>query len=387
VRSDTNLPLALRANGQKWGEDNSFDLIDRSNYRLSFSGGERDHLFISTQGKRFTDVYGLSGLDSPSDGRGFAILDFDRDGRPDVAVVNSNTPRLDLFHNEIGGQGGDRAAGNYIAVRFLGGNRGAESNHRFSNRDGFGAKVLVRAGDSTLLREHRCGEGFSAQNTPTMLIGLGPHRSASSVSIHWPSGTKQEIADVPAGTLLSVFENPADGGDQDGIAREPYARPMPLVRRQPEQSPPRFQVAALSQDSTLDPTIAPKLRVYTTMATWCPSCKKHLPQLEMLRNAFDPQTLELYGLPIDSEDTPRMLREYVARYQPAYRLIDSLTAEDRAALQSVLLTQVMSEALPATIVTNAAGEIVYAATGVATVSDLRRLLALQQLAPDAHGSR
>ena len=70
---------------------------------VSFSGNERDHLYINVDGERFHDLAGVSGLDDPGDGRSFAVLDYDRDGWPDMAVVSANAP---LFHphflNNIG---------------------------------------------------------------------------------------------------------------------------------------------------------------------------------------------------------------------------------------------------------------------------------------------
>ena len=45
----------------------------------------------------------------------FATLDFDRDGRVDLAVVNANEPLCELFANRS-------KAGHILALRFVGGN-------------------------------------------------------------------------------------------------------------------------------------------------------------------------------------------------------------------------------------------------------------------------
>ena len=390
MRTDPNLPEAVRNDGQKWRYDNSFDLVDRSKYRLSFSGGERDHLFISSQGKRFDDLYGVSGLDSPSDGRGFAILDFDRDGKSDIAVVNSNAPRLTLFHNEIppiseSGRSGDQVAtsapdSNFLAVRLVGGNRSATPSKQFSARDAYGAQVRVTVADSVLLREHRCGEGFAAQNSATMIVGLGSQARAKAIAVRWPSGGQTDLTDIPAGMLLTIYENAADSGNGEHVVMEPYVRPVQLANHRAGPVPgSQFKLAAV--DGNDGPRIspgAPKLRMYTTMATWCPSCKKHLPQLALVRSAFEADSLEMYGLPVDPKDSPEMLAEYVARFHPAYRIVDSLSDADRTTLDAALAVDVKSDALPATIITNAAGQIIYASTGVATISDIRRLAERQQ---------
>ena len=48
--------------------------------RLSISGKERNHLFLSIGGEQFADVAGGSGVDHPGDSRSMAVLDYDRDG-------------------------------------------------------------------------------------------------------------------------------------------------------------------------------------------------------------------------------------------------------------------------------------------------------------------
>ena len=45
----------------------------------SWSGKERNHLFLNRSGEQFEDLSALSGLDHIADGRVFAVLDLDRD--------------------------------------------------------------------------------------------------------------------------------------------------------------------------------------------------------------------------------------------------------------------------------------------------------------------
>ena len=111
----------------------------------SHSGRERNHFFLSLEGEQFKDVSGISGLDDIADGRAFTLLDFDRDGWQDVALVNANAPLFELFRNRIGeidGPGGAERA-RVVALRFVGGNRAAEPAEGLSARDGFGARVRL----------------------------------------------------------------------------------------------------------------------------------------------------------------------------------------------------------------------------------------------------
>lgn len=163
---------------------------------------QRNRLFLNIEdGRDFLDISGLSAADSPGDGRAFATLDFDRDGRTDLALVNANEPLCQLFANRS-------TAGQMLALRFVGGNDRADASDKWSARDGYGTQVEVYIGEKLLLREHRAGEGFSAQNSATLITGLGTHQQVDTIRIRWPSGRVQTIEDIAANTLLTVYENP-----------------------------------------------------------------------------------------------------------------------------------------------------------------------------------
>ena len=191
---------------------------------LSISGYERNRLFLGAGGSQFRDLSGVSGLDALADGRAFALTDYDRDGWQDVAAVNTNAPLLQLFRNDIAARGG---TGNAIALRFSGGNHSPGASGDFGPRDGYGAMVTVSLGETKLLREYRCGEGLAAQNSATMLVGIGRRGAADAVEVRWPGGTVQRTGPVAAGTLLTVFENPAHSPTGEAFVPEPYRRPSP----------------------------------------------------------------------------------------------------------------------------------------------------------------
>ncbi len=81
----------------------------------SLNGSERNHYFANQGGRAFVDISALSGLDNPADSRGFAVLDYDRDGWQDIALVNANEPLFNLYHNEMPAAG---LKGGMIALRF-----------------------------------------------------------------------------------------------------------------------------------------------------------------------------------------------------------------------------------------------------------------------------
>ena len=69
---------------------------------FSFSGFERDKLYLSDRGERFIDLSGLSGLDSVTDGRGAVYGDFDNDGDYDIFLTALQSQVHHLFKNSVG---------------------------------------------------------------------------------------------------------------------------------------------------------------------------------------------------------------------------------------------------------------------------------------------
>lgn len=177
-----------------------------ADHGTSFSGHERNHIFSNRGGAGFDDVSIVSGFDHPADGRSIAAFDYDRDGRPDLAVVNANAPLLQVFHNEIEASPG-RTPTRFVAVRFRGGNTTAAPTPGLSNRDGVGARLELHVGDKVLRRELRAGEGFASQSSATLLIGLGDAKQADKLTVRWPSGRITERADVAAGQLVTAWED------------------------------------------------------------------------------------------------------------------------------------------------------------------------------------
>jgi thiol-disulfide isomerase/thioredoxin len=324
----------------------------------SLSGHERNHLFLNHRGgESFSDLSALSGLDSDSDSRGFVMVDYDRDGLQDLALVNANQPLMQLFHNDLGeilpgGRG-------LIALRFEGGSTGSEKSE-WSNRDGYGAMVEVVLPDGTLLkREHRCGDGFAAQGSRTMIVGIGKAKKATSIRVRWPSGKESLLADVKEGELVTIRENGAGENHQ----REEYRKEVKAKAKAGDgQTVVAFPLARENPG---------KIQVYTTMATWCPSCLKHLPRLAVLRD----DSVALFAIPIDPGDKGEKLEEYMAKYSPPYELLRGVTSDRKEDVNGFLsgALGIANPALPSTVITDSDGNVLHVMQGIPTVSQLRKL--------------
>ncbi len=214
MRSDTSLPDAFREE-KKWMTDpetgESNPKLERLTFyygqdyhRHSYSGYERNKMFFNLSGKSFADLSGVSGVDNIADSRTWCALDYDRDGWTDIALVNANTPLLNLYRNRIG----ERVERNFIAIDLVGANSSPKADAEKSNRDAIGAVVTVTIGERELRRVKRCGKGFAARNSATLLIGIGDARKVDRISVRWPSKTAvAEFNNLTAGSHVVIREN------------------------------------------------------------------------------------------------------------------------------------------------------------------------------------
>jgi len=121
-------------------------------------------------------------------GRGGAVLDYDNDGDPDLLVTNM-ADRVVLLRNDA------RPDEHWLTVSLR-----ADGG----NRDGYGARVLVHAGDRTLTYAVRCPTSYLCGSDPRLHVGLGAHDRADSVEVTWPDGRRQVVVDAPASSPLVI---------------------------------------------------------------------------------------------------------------------------------------------------------------------------------------
>lgn len=342
--------------------------VERQGDRIqvhSLHGSERNRYFANHSGRSFVDLSGLSGLDNPADSRGFAILDYDRDGWQDIALVNANLPLFNLYHNEMPAAG---VSGGLIALRFVGGNRTPAPTKEYACRDGFGARVTVDLGDTKIIREHRCGEGWSTQHSATMRVGIGGRPSVASVSVRWPSGKTSTTQAVPEGTLLTVYENAADSPSAESFTRQAYRARQPGAIA-PASLAVLFPVRAL--DSGAKPA---RVRAYITFATSAPSATSDLPALRRLKEELGPEGVDIAVLPVDPADDIPKLAAYAKEWKPTSRLVNFPSDKRAEALAAVAQALGQEPPLPSTVITDEAGHILSAQPGLPSISALRRVL-------------
>ena len=302
---------------------------------FSFSGYERDPLYLNLGTKKFMDISGVSGIDSITDGRAGVFADFDNDGDLDVFSTTIQGQSHLLFRNNVGQDG------NYLRVAL-------EGNER-TGRDAFSAVVRVKTSQGTLTKIKDGGSGFISQHDPRLLFGLGKDASVEWIEVTWPHGKVERFAgEARSGATLLLREGTgraetltvARAKLPDPLTRaEAFARGLKIKVGQPLPAlalKSMGSVAAASRKPARPGTyLRPGRRTLINVwATWCTPCAAEMPELEKLRAGFAARGLDLIGLNVDSEPTADV-RGFVRAHGVSYpnflggvAAIESLYATD-----------------------------------------------------------
>jgi tetratricopeptide (TPR) repeat protein len=199
--------------------DDAWRAINQFLIHGSIASRQRN-VFLRNDGRGgFDDVSGTVGLDLDQDGRSFAVLDYDKDGDPDLVVMAARSaPQLRVFRNDF------EPRGAAVAVRLRG---------TASNRDAVGARVSVATDLFRRTKIVNAGSGFLSQHSKELLFGLGASRRVIELTVEWPSGRKQSFSSVPLNHRLLIEE----GGEP---RPEPFAakHALPVDVGAPEPAPP-----------------------------------------------------------------------------------------------------------------------------------------------------
>jgi tetratricopeptide (TPR) repeat protein len=191
----------------------------------SWSGNEPHAAFLNVGDGTFADASFISGFGLWDDGRALATLDWDRDGDLDLLLSARNGPRIRMMRNHLV-SARDRSSVSLLL-------RGTTCN-----RDAVGARVELHLGegDAPLVRAVRAGEGYLAQSSSWITVGLGgTDVELARVVVHWPGGAAETFAGVEPGGAFVLTQGtgratahaPAPRDDQrpTAVSARPAAKP------------------------------------------------------------------------------------------------------------------------------------------------------------------
>jgi enediyne biosynthesis protein E4 len=186
-------PDLLLVNGHVYPEVDSQHL--GSNYK------EPRILFHNNGDGTFTDISATAGsaITTVASSRGLAVGDLWNDGRMS-AVINNMNAAPSVLVNQI------RNSNHWITIRTLG---------TKSNRDGIGARILVKTAARILVDEVRSGSSYVSNSDMRIHFGLGKADKVEWVEIRWPSELTERFAEPAIDQIHTLKEGTGTPVDAD----------------------------------------------------------------------------------------------------------------------------------------------------------------------------
>jgi len=313
---------------------------------MSFSGFERDALYLAGGDGTYMDVSGVSGLDSISDGRGLAFGDLDNDGDLDVVIVPVQEAGRLVYRNNVG-QDND-----FVRVAL----RGTRSA-----RDAFGAVVKLETSRGTQTKIKAGGSGFLSYSDSRLLFGLGPEAPDGpyTLSVLWPSGLEERY-EVESGESVLLVE--AEGLSKLHLERLELPRPRTTLERifttlavGVGEAFPELALTPVGANTKTAFGVSGRKMLVNFWATWCVPCAVEMPELESLFPELEAAGVGLVGISLDTNmaAVPGYLEARQISY-PNYTLAESDFGKIFAGA---------SLTVPLTLVLDARGRVIDAFSG------------------------
>jgi hypothetical protein len=250
---DGRSEAGMGTDASDYDEDGLLDLY------VTHLNHELNRMYRNLGSNRFEDSTLKVGLGrglSLFSGFGTRFVDLDRDGWPDLIVINGHIldniqlyhPQVSyaeegqVYHNlrgkfdnitqEVGAAISTRRVGRGLAIGdydndgdldLLISNNGGKGellrndscgNHWIglklvgtrSNRDAIGARVAIFCGTSQRVDQIKGGTSYLSSGDPRLFFGLGSSDRVDRIEIRWPSGTKQQLENLSADRFQKIEE-------------------------------------------------------------------------------------------------------------------------------------------------------------------------------------
>jgi tetratricopeptide (TPR) repeat protein/thiol-disulfide isomerase/thioredoxin len=328
------------------------DLISRGK---SFSGRERNPMFLNLKGQGFAEVGGLLGIDFADDARAVATMDWDRDGDLDLWVTNRNAPQIRLLRNN------HPAGSSALLIRLIG-------NGTTTNRDAIGARlVLGPPGDPgrKQIRTVRAGGGFLAQSSALIHFGLGEPSRDLQLSVAWPGGKTETLSGLKSGNRYLITQGrkelevmPLSNPVQPAVSRNEIpdilestvSNGIWLANRVPFPSLDYTDNTGKNGSTT---SSVGKPILVNLWATWCEPCIKELQEFGKLDKFLQSRgatilALNVDGLAEDGEALPKTTIEGILK-RAGYNLPHGFATREGLAKIELMIEFLTSRRDPLTI--------------------------------------
>jgi tetratricopeptide (TPR) repeat protein/peroxiredoxin len=322
----------------------------------TWSGFERNVFYANNRDGTFSDVSGTVGLDFIEDGRAFALADFDQDGRLEVFLKNRNGPQLRLLKNVV------EKLPPSISFRL----RGTRSN-----RDAIGAAVTIETESGRQTRMLQAGSGFLSQHSKELFFGLGEAKGSVRASVLWPSGSVQELRDLPPNNRVWVEEG------SESVRTEPFktrsSSRTSAGLRPVEMLPATIETWLLAPMAAPDfslPDLTGKIRTLNSFrgkpvllnfwVTPSATCQRDLQLFDRVHTQWSSRGLQLLTINVDDPVDPDQLSALARKGRFSFPILRG--SDDVAGIYNILYRYLFDRhrdlGLPTSFLIDGAGEIV-----------------------------
>jgi hypothetical protein len=164
---------------------------------------QRNQIYQNVGGGKFEDITARAGpgLEHVKASRGLAAGDIDRDGDIDLLVLNV-LDKADVLRND------SEHTNHWLSVRAVGGARGMvrNGNRNLTNRDGIGARIVVKTDDRTQVKDVHSSASYMSANPREVHFGLGLADRVAEIEIRWPSGVVDRVTNVGVDQRIVIHE-------------------------------------------------------------------------------------------------------------------------------------------------------------------------------------
>jgi hypothetical protein len=173
----------VMANGHVYPE------VDQHKFATTYR--QHPSVFLNRMNGQFQDVGATWGpaFQMAESSRGLAVGSLSNNGSMDLVISN-----LDAQPWILKNPGN---SGHWLILKLKG---------TVSNRDAIGARVTLKTGKLSQLREVKSGGSYQSHSDMRLHFGLGAAQMADEVKIRWPSGKQQLLHNVKANQILSIEE-------------------------------------------------------------------------------------------------------------------------------------------------------------------------------------
>lgn len=130
------------------------------------------------------------GIEYEGFSNGAAYADLDNDGDLEIVINNIDSTACIFKNNSV-----ENGQSNYLKVKLLGSDK---------NPLGLGAKVRIKIGEQTYIKEQTLVRGYQSSIDPVLHFGLGSNNKIDEVEVVWPNGHTSTMSNVMSNQLLQI---------------------------------------------------------------------------------------------------------------------------------------------------------------------------------------